>query len=504
MKKLIDNLRNATEDLMKQANRSVNDFSTKIRETNNGMSGSDRPLSPASNDFLKNLSLTIDQNVDTMNEQGVDDNSPVFMKNYIAEQIQKDNQDNVRNTNSQSRASLVTSSVEVADEDKIMTAQHEKDGKANQDKGPPVPLLTKAAVRELRGKLKERVFGQDESIEEIFAVLKVAALNIKINEEKPAGCYFFAGPSGCGKTELGESIAAALDAECLRIDCGEYGLEPDVTKLIGTSKGYVGYNEGGLLTNFVTEKKRCVIILDELEKAHSSIDKILLSIMDKGVCTDNKGNPVPFKETIVICTSNLGAEVEYITGLDKSEKDRIRMESIKQGLRPEIINRFDSVFHFNALTPEIYEKVTNKFLSILDKRMKKVHDFEIKYTPKLVQFIVDKSYDPAMGGRPARKFIEKVIVNVLSDYMLEDNFDDLVKETKVVTMDLNKDKNVCFKIKSKIIGVLENTEELVSRIEEGKFTNKKVENVEIEEIPSPTEPVQVIPTAKTSRSKLKK
>lgn len=336
-----------------------------------------------------------------------------------------------------------------------------------------IKLLSKQKVRVLEEALKTRVFGQDEVISEVVTTLKSAALNIKINKEKPAGCYLFAGPSGVGKTELATAISSKLHVPILKINMGEYSLENDITKLIGTSKGYVGYKEGGLLTNFVKENPACVILFDELEKAHPSIDKPLLSIMDHGICTDNTGQDVSFKETIIIATSNLGAEVEYYGDLTKQQKDEYRMDAIKEGLRPEIINRYDSIFHFNALTPEIYALVSQKFLNSLQKNMQEEHNFNLKFSQKLIDFIVEKSYDPAMGGRPARRFIEQIVIEPLVDRMLDDDFEQVIEEHNEITMDLNKAGNICFKgKKNKILGVQKNTAELVERIEKGKFTQK--------------------------------
>lgn len=382
--------------------------------------------------------------------------------------------------------------------------QNQTATKKAEDNTPPPQLLDKKKVKGLNDTLKSRVFGQDETVNEVVDILKVAALKIKVNAKKPAGCYFFAGPSGVGKTELAQSIADQLGVPLLKINSGEYGLEHEVSKLIGAPPGYAGCDEDGVLTGFVKSKGACVVLFDEIEKAHSSIDKILLSIMDHGECGTNKGETVSFTETIVISTSNLGAEVEYVPAetflLDKKElesfgtdykqkfnskatqeeidklfvqykKNELRMEYIKEGLRPEIINRYDSIFHFNSLSPEIYAKVANKFLTQLASSIQKEHNFELKYSEKLVDWMVKRSYDPAMGGRPARKFIEKIVIKPLADYMLEDTFEEAVKEQPELTMDLNKSGNVCFKGKNKkILGVLENTEELVSRIEVGKFS----------------------------------
>lgn len=332
-------------------------------------------------------------------------------------------------------------------------------------------LLSKGKVRLLKSVLLEKVFGQDFVIEEVVDVLKVATLNIKINKQKPAGNYLFAGPSGVGKTELAQTLAKSLDAPILIVNMGEYGLEQDVTKLIGTSPGYVGYNEGGILTNFVKNNPSCIILFDEIEKAHPSADKILLSIMDNGTATDNKGNVVLFKDTIVISTTNLGSDIEYLTGYTEDEKFTFKMESLKEGIRPEILNRYDSIFQFAALSKDVYLKVVNKFIYSLVESMMEEHDINLEISPKLKDFIVEKSYDPAMGGRPARRFIEKIIIKKLADFMIEDHSEDLSKMHPKIILDINKRNNVVFKGKSnKVLGELENTLELVNKIESTKFS----------------------------------
>lgn len=449
LSQLRNKLQSVTSGMMNKANKDADNMSKRIEETNN-----------RTNSILDRLSGTIERNMEEMKKYGVDESSPRFMLNYAAEQIHEEREQK-----------LTTSSTEPVKETR--TSQNEKQPVSPEEPKVEVKLLDKKKVKNLGEALKTQVFGQDDVIEEVVDILKVSALNIKINKQKPAGCYLFAGPSGVGKTELAQSISNQLGVPLLKINMGEYGLENDVTKLIGTSKGYVGYNEGGLLTNFVKEHPACVVLFDELEKAHPSIDKILLSIMDHGMCTSNKGEDIHFTNTIIISTSNLGAEVEYSVDLDKATKNKMRMEYIKSGLRPEIINRYDSIFHFNALSEDIYRLVANKFLAQLDKSMQEEHDFSLKFTPKLVDFIIEKSYDPAMGGRPARKFIEKIVIKPLADQMLEDDFEQVAKEFKEIVMDLNKDSNICFKSKRKILGVLENTQELVSRIEENKFTNQR-------------------------------
>jgi ATP-dependent Clp protease ATP-binding subunit ClpA len=428
------------------------------------------------NSRVANIQKTIDENIDMMTkrieEMKFEPNTPPFIQNMVkdeAKEAENAKQDNTtqsaegvkQSTNSEMVKQLKTSS------------ENEKDPNAVAEEKKNVKLLDKSKIRTLKDSMLKRVFGQDPVIEEVVDVLKIAALNIKINKEKPAGNYLFAGPSGVGKTELAQTLADSLGVPILVVNMGEYGLEQDVTKLIGSAPGLVGYNEGGTLTNFVMANPACIILFDELEKAHRSVDKILLSIMDKGTATDNKGNQVSFKETIIISTSNLGADIEYIQGLDQAEKNKYRMEAIKEGLRPEIINRYDSVFHFFSLSKEIYQKVATKFLGSLNKSIQEEHGITLKTTDKIMDFIVESSYDPAMGGRPARRFIEKVVIKPLADYMLDENFEKAIKDNPEITLDLNKDGNVCFKGKNKkILGVLNNTKELVARTEEGKFTNK--------------------------------
>jgi len=426
---------------------------------------------PIKNDKVEELNETLNiiHNIVDLNHELIKeslengdliDDTPPFIENLAKETGQPIPKETVANHQNTEAAKVATETA--------------KDPSAPVEEKKNVKLLDKAKIRVLKENLLKRVFGQDPVIEEVVDVLKIAALNIKINKEKPAGNYLFAGPSGVGKTELAQALADALDVPILVVNMGEYGLEQDVTKLIGTSPGYIGYQEGGVLTNFVMKNPACIVLFDELEKAHPSADKILLSIMDKGTATDNKGNVVSFKETIIISTSNLGANIEYIQGLEQAEKNKYRMEAIKEGLRPEIINRYDSVFHFFSLSKEIYKKVANKFLISLANSLKEEHALVMKTSDKIMEFIVDTSYDPAMGGRPARRFIEKIVIKPLADYMLlDEDFEKEIKDHPEITLDLNKAGNVCFKGKNKkILGVLENTKELVARVEEGKFTNK--------------------------------
>jgi ATP-dependent Clp protease ATP-binding subunit ClpA len=434
-------------------------FTERTQATNNQID--------ESNSTLKGIQDLVSGNIDMINERiekmDIHDDRPPFLQNFEKEKEQK----------APVSTPVIAKDVDNKETVKVAAEKAKDPAATAAEEKKNIKLLDKAKIRVLKENLIKRVYGQDPVVEEVVDVLKIAALNIKINKEKPAGNYLFAGPSGVGKTELAQSLADSLGVPILVINMGEYGLEQDVTKLIGTSPGYVGYDQGGILTNFVMENPACIVLFDELEKAHPSADKILLSIMDKGTATDNKGKQVSFKETIIISTSNLGADIEYIQGLEQAEKNKYRMEAIKEGLRPEIINRYDSVFHFFSLSKEIYQKVATKFLNSLIKSIKEEHKLDMKTTDKLMEFIVESSYDPAMGGRPARRFIEKIVIKPLADYMLDEEFEKAIATHPEITLDLNKAGNICFKGKNKkILGVLENTKELVARVEEGKFTNK--------------------------------
>ena len=365
------------------------------------------------------------------------------------------------------------------------TESTEKDTatKENISKKSEVPLLSRKTVVGIGDRLKQSVFGQDKVIDVVEDRLVVNTVNLNINEDKPVGCFLFAGPSGVGKTEMCVQLAKQLDVPILVLNMGEHGLEQDVTKLIGVASGYVGYANGGLLTNFVLENPRCIIVFDELEKAHVSINKILLSIMDKGVCRDNKNREVFFNETLFIATTNLGASIEYETHLTDEEKFDYRMRIIKENLAPEIINRYDNIFQFQALTPEIYGNIVRKFTQQLSDNAKKRNNFEIKTSDALIEFATKHSYDPAMGGRPARRFIEMIILKPLAYKLLDEKMNADIVEKGSITLDI-KDNKITFKLDKKIIGKLDNTMELVADYNRGKFSEVVEEEVDEKSLPS--------------------
>lgn len=419
------------------------------------------------NDIIGDMFNVIDQNVTALKQANTKtdlEGTPQFLRNHVQE----------NQLSETTIAKIAQEKVAVPSTASVKQAKEQTQVQTGPQADPEKKLLDKKIVRTLEPALKARVFGQDPVIDLIVKAMKTNAARMNVNKNKPAGCYMFAGPSGVGKTELAQCLADSLHAHLLHIDMGEYGLEQDVTKLIGTSAGYVGYENGGLLTTTVKEKRTCVVLLDEFEKAHTSIDKILLSIMDRGICTDNTGEAVKFDQTIVICTTNLGAEVEYQSELTKEEKDELRMGYIKEGLRPEIINRFDKIFQFDSIDKEIYNKISTKFMKVLEDVAQEEHSVDLKFAPKLVEFIIENSYDPAMGGRPARRFLEQVVMPPFTDFLLNTDSDNIGDEHPEITMDINSKGQICVKGKNrKILQLQEDTDVVVNEFNKGKFTNKK-------------------------------
>lgn len=355
----------------------------------------------------------------------------------------------------------------------IKEANAKAEAEANEPKVVP-KLLTRTNVAPLEKNLKQRVFGQDEVIEEVVTVLKSALVNLKVNKKKPAGSYFFAGPSGVGKTELARTMADSLGVPLLVINMGEYTLEHEVAKLLGAPPGYQGSEEPGLIPRFIEKNPNGIILFDEVEKAHENADNILLSIMDQGVCQDNKGQDVHFKETIIIATSNLGAKVEYYDHLTQEEKNKYRMEAIKQRIRPEIIGRYDAIFHFHSLNQDVYMQIVDKFLKGIAQSAKEEHGMELKFSDAMREMIAKKSYDPALGGRPAGKFIEKVSVPMLADFLLRDDFEEKIAANPVITVDVNAAGNVYFHgANGEVLGELTDTAKIVERLDKARFSERK-------------------------------
>lgn len=355
-------------------------------------------------------------------------------------------------------------------------SSNKSDGKTEMEQQPRnvEDLLNRGVVKGLGNFLKDKVFSQDDIIDEIESGLVVNSVNLNLNQDKPAGCYLFAGPSGVGKTETAIQLAKALGVEVLVVNMGEYSMEHDVTKLIGTTSGLIGYKDGGLLTNFLIKNPRCVVVFDELEKAHKSINKILLSILDKGMCRDGMNREILFKNCVFIATTNLGADAEYYEDMSKEEKHKFRMDVIHEEFAPEIINRYDAIFQFNPIGKDIYAKIVNKFASQIDDLSYERNGFKIKLSAKMIDLIVHSSYDPAMGGRPAKRFLEKIVLRSLAFKMLEDDFVKDAKENEEILIDVSNIKadygKIVVKAGKKVIAKMDDTQRLIDNYRASIFS----------------------------------
>lgn len=329
----------------------------------------------------------------------------------------------------------------------------------------------KKQIRELPANIKTKIFGQDDVIDDVVAVLKTAFAGLSSNKKKPKGAYIFAGPSGCGKTETVIQLAEFLNVPIKKFSMTEFSEENDVKKLIGAPAGYVGYEDGGQLTNFVNANPNAIILFDEIEKADPSLSKILLGVLEDGKLTDGKGVEVNFTNTMFFATSNLGSEIEYSSQATKKEKDEYRMNSIKEFFPIEVINRFDSLIQFSAISKEVYSKIVTKVLNGLAKDFEETQGAKFEYDQAVVDFVVENSYDPAMGGRPAGRFMSKVLIKGVVDKIYED--DDSLSAVDCITLSINKTGNLVFKDGKKIIAEIKETQELLSKYNQTKLTKEE-------------------------------
>mgnify|MGYP002674932774 FL=1 len=255
--------------------------------------------------------------------------------------------------------------------------------------------------------LKNRVIGQDEAVELISDAIIRQRAGIK-DENKPIGSFLFLGPTGVGKTELAKALADALfdsESHIIRIDMSEYMESHSVAKLIGAPPGYVGYDEGGQLTEKVRRNPYSIILFDEIEKAHHDVFNILLQILDDGRLSDSQGRTVDFKNTIIIMTSNLGSE--YL--LEDTKEADLKVEALlKQSFKPEFLNRIDEIIYFHPLNKDVQLKIVSKLLRNLDERLI-AQGINLTFTDSLKKYILDQSFDPEYGARPVKRYIQKYI-----------------------------------------------------------------------------------------------
>ena len=276
----------------------------------------------------------------------------------------------------------------------------------------------KAALKTLDRDLKNVVFGQDAAIEALAKAIKMSRSGLG-NPQKPIGAFLFSGPTGVGKTEVARQLAYTLGIELVRFDMSEYMERHAVSRLIGAPPGYVGFDQGGLLTEQVNKKPHCVLLLDEIEKAHPDIYNILLQVMDHGTLTDNNGRQADFRNTIIIMTTNAGAEAmqKSVIGFSAKREAGDEMAEIKRQFSPEFRNRLDATISFSALDSEIIMRVVDKFLMQLEAQLheKKV---DALFTENLKEWLGKKGFDPLMGARPMARLIQDTIRSALADELL--------------------------------------------------------------------------------------
>ena len=299
--------------------------------------------------------------------------------------------------------------------------------------GIPVFKLTEAESQKLirmEEELHKRVIGQDEAIVAVSKAIRRARAGIK-DPKRPTGSFIFLGPSGVGKTELARTLAEFLFGDedaMIQVDMSEYMEKHAVSRLVGSPPGYIGYDEGGQLTEAVRRKPYSVVLLDEIEKAHPDVFNILLQILEDGKLTDAQGRKVDFRNVIVIMTSNIGAaqisknqSLGFTLGDEaglsyEDMKDRV-MGELKKVFRPELLNRIDEIIVFHKLAKEEIIAIVDLMLRRLREQMAQ-HEVTIELTDEAKELLVEKGYDPAMGARPLRRAIQRLIEDPLADFVL--------------------------------------------------------------------------------------
>ena len=273
-------------------------------------------------------------------------------------------------------------------------------------------------LKDLEPSLKRVVFGQDAAIEALSSAIKLARAGLR-EPEKPIGSYLFAGPTGVGKTEVAKQLADTLGIELLRFDMSEYMEKHAVSRLIGAPPGYVGFDQGGLLTDGVDQNPHCVLLLDEIEKAHPDVYNILLQVMDHGTLTDHNGRSVDFRNVILIMTSNAGAteQAKAAIGFGRDRREGEDTAAIERAFTPEFRNRLDAVISFGPLPKFVILKVVEKFVLQLEAQLMDRH-VSIELTQAAAEWLADKGYDDKMGARPLARVIQEHIKKPLAEELL--------------------------------------------------------------------------------------
>jgi ATP-dependent Clp protease ATP-binding subunit ClpA len=273
-------------------------------------------------------------------------------------------------------------------------------------------------LKHLEQTLKRVVFGQDKAIESLAASIKLARAGLR-EPEKPIGCYLFSGPTGVGKTEVAKQLAATLGVELLRFDMSEYMERHTVSRLIGAPPGYVGFDQGGLLTDGVDQHPHCVVLLDEVEKAHPDLYNVLLQIMDHGRLTDHNGKQVNFRNVILIMTTNAGASdlAKQAFGFTRNRREGDDHEAINRQFAPEFRNRLDAIVSFAHLNVDVIGMVVEKFVLQLEAQLAD-RDVTIELSEPAKAWLIEHGYDQQMGARPMARVIQEHIKKPLADEVL--------------------------------------------------------------------------------------
>ena len=325
----------------------------------------------------------------------------------------------------------------------------------------PVTRINQSESQRLLGledTLKKRVIGQDEAVTMLAKAIKRGRVGLK-DPKRPIGSFMFLGPTGVGKTELSKALAEALFGDenaMIRVDMSEYMEKHSVSKLIGSPPGYVGYEEGGQLSEQVRRHPYSVLLFDEIEKAHGDVFNILLQVLDDGQITDSNGRKVDFKNTVIIMTSNAGAQrimapknLGFITERSaKEDHERMKsqvMEEVKQLFKPEFINRVDGIMVFHTLEKPQQKEIVKLLLKELSDRLSKNPGFVLNFSDKVADYVLEKGYDPQYGARPLRRAIQ----NELEDFLADEYLEGHIKNNDKILLDIEKDKPVIQKERKK-------------------------------------------------------
>ncbi|MBW4051763.1 MAG: ATP-dependent Clp protease ATP-binding subunit ClpA [Proteobacteria bacterium] len=308
----------------------------------------------------------------------------------------------------------------VAEREPVIEVRHVEDVVARMARIPAKSVSTsdREVLKNLERNLKLVIFGQDRAIEALAAAIKMARSGLG-DQRKPVGSFLFAGPTGVGKTEVTRQLAITMGVEFLRFDMSEYMERHTVSRLIGAPPGYVGFDQGGLLTEAIAKHPHCVLLLDEIEKAHPDVFNLLLQVMDHGTLTDNNGRKADFRHVVIVMTTNAGAQemARPSIGFTHASHESDGMEAIRRSFTPEFRNRLDAVIQFSSLDPVTIERVVDKLVVEVEMQLEQ-KGVSISLDDAARRWIAEKGYDPKMGARPMARTIQEHIKRPLAEELL--------------------------------------------------------------------------------------